>query len=354
MNPLASDLESILQQTRGLWEELRGQRLFITGGTGFFGCWLLESFAWANDRLDLNAQAVVLSRRPEVFREKVPRLAAHPAIELQRGDVLSFDFPPGRFSHVIHAATEATGRLTADNPLLVFDTIVAGTRRTLEFARCCGARKFLLTSSGAVYGRQPQQLTHVSEEYRGGPDPTDPGWAYGEGKRTAEMLCALFHREYGLETKIARCFAFVGPYLPLNQHFAVGNFIRDATEGRPVAVHGDGSTVRSYLYASDLVVWLLTILMRGVAGRPYNVGSDTPITISRLAQEVVDAVDPRLSICYSGADSASASNEVDYYVPNTDRASAEFGLRATVALADGIARTRQWHSGDWRASRGAE
>src|ERR1035438_9937087 len=176
MNPLADDLDHVLVHTQGLWEELRGQRIFITGGTGFFGCWLLESFVWANDKLKLGASAVVLTRNAEAFENKAPHLAAHPAIQLYIGDIRSFDFPPGRFSHVIHAATEASAKLNDENPLLMFDTIGSGTHRALEMATHCGAKKFLLTSSGAVYGRQPPELTHVPEEFSGGPDPTEPHW----------------------------------------------------------------------------------------------------------------------------------------------------------------------------------
>src|SRR5204863_242174 len=202
-NRLASDLDHILNHTAPVWEELRGNRIFITGGTGFFGCWLLESFAWANDRLELGAEAVVLTRAPEAFREKAPHLAGHGAISLHKGDVRDFDFPDGPFSHVIHAATEST---SAPNELRGLDSIVTGTRRVLDFALTAGTRKFLLTSSGAVYGKQPPELTHIPETYAGAPDPVDARSTYGEAKRNAELLCAIYHQRHGLETKIARCF----------------------------------------------------------------------------------------------------------------------------------------------------
>ena len=197
---------SITRESYG--EELRGQRIFITGGTGFFGCWLLESFAHANARLALDATAVVLSRNPDAFRQKALHLFGNPSIHFVSGDVRKFAFPEGEFSHVIHAGTTSSAPVP---PLEMLDTITAGTRRVLDFAVACGANKFLLTSSGAVYGKQPPDMTHIPETYTGAPDPADPNSAYGEGKRAAELLCAIYHQQHGLEAKIARCFAFVGP-----------------------------------------------------------------------------------------------------------------------------------------------
>ena len=166
-----ADLDLVLAQTRELWEEMRGQRVFITGGTGFFGCWLVESFCHANRALGLGASATVLTRDPARFAAKAPHLAGDPAITLHAGDVRSFDFPVGEFRFVIHAATEASEKQATEEPMEMLSTILAGTERTLQFAAQCDARKFLLTSSGAVYGRQPPELTHVPESYDGAPDP---------------------------------------------------------------------------------------------------------------------------------------------------------------------------------------
>lgn len=340
MNPLASDLDHILAHTERLWEELRGQRLFITGGTGFFGCWLLESFAWANDKFGLGAKAVVLTRNSEAFKNNVPHLASHPAIQLHIGDVRNFDFPAGSFSHVIHAATEASAKLNNENPLLMFDTIVEGTRRALEFARQNGTRRFLLTSSGAVYGRQPAQVTHLPEDYCSGPDTVEPRSAYGEGKRTAEMLCTLYGRQFGLEPKIARCFAFVGPYLPLDIHFAIGNFIRDGLRGGPITVSGDGTPFRSYLYAADLAVWLWTILIQGQSARAYNVGSEADLPIAEVAREVANAFRPPVRVIV--AREAEPGKPAERYVPATRRARTELGLAARVPIGDAIRRTAEW------------
>ena len=339
-NPLSVDLDHILEHTRELWGGLRGQQIFITGGTGFFGCWLLESLLWVNDRLNLDCRATVLSRAPDLFRRKAPHLAEHKAVSLIPGDVRTFDFPVGTFTHVIHAATESSTKLNAENPLLMLQTIVEGTRHTLEFAKICGAQNFLLTSSGAIYGKQPAYMTHIPEEYNGAPDPLEPRSAYGEGKRMAEHLCTLYADAH-LKPKIARCFAFIGPYLPLDVHFAIGNFIRDALNGGPIVIKGDGTPRRSYLYAADLAIWLWTILLNGEACRPYNVGSSEAISILALAEHVADQFKMQMPIEIHGTRDHQKS--VERYVPKIQRVQNELGLKNTISLKTAITKTKHWY-----------
>jgi nucleoside-diphosphate-sugar epimerase len=337
--PLSSDdLQHILDNTRDVWDELRGNRIFMTGATGFIGTWLLESFAYANDRLGLGATTVCLTRDPAAFRQRAPHLSARNDIAMVRGDVRDFAFPSGAFSHVIHAAT-ASG--VAIPPLEMLDTIVLGTRRTLEFAVNAKAGKFLLTGSGAVYGRQPSDLTHVPETFLGAPDLSAPASAYGEGKRVAELLCELYRRKHGIETKVARCFAFVGPHLPLDAHFAVGNFIRDGLEGDEIRVKGDGTANRSYLYAADLMIWLWTILMQGRPGGAYNVGSEQGLSIGELAKVVADAFRPAPPIVIERAQTPGKSHE--RYVPATRKARTELGLVQRIDLPAAVKRTIAWH-----------
>lgn len=340
-NPLAQDLDFILSRTRSLWEALRGKKLFLTGGTGFFGCWILESFLWANDKLNLKSSVTVLTRKPELFRKKAPRLAGHPRVELYSGDVRNFKFPSKQFSFVIHAATQASAVLNREDPLGMFETIVQGTKRALDFSVQCGAETFLLTSSGAVYGRQPADLARVPENYPGSPDTVDLGSAYGEGKRAAEFLCAVYSKKYGIETKITRGFAFVGPYLPMNEHFAVGNFIQNALDREPVTVQGDGRVLRSYLYAADLMVWLWTILFRGQANTPYNVGSEKAISIKDLAKMVAGVTGSGRGVRLS--QKTFSKKPMERYIPDTSKARAELGLKESISLKEAVEKTIRWY-----------
>jgi nucleoside-diphosphate-sugar epimerase len=336
-----SDLDHILNETRPLWEEMRNKRIFITGGTGFFGCWLLESFSHINRTLNLDAQAMVLTRDPAAFAMKCPHLAADPALAFLAGDVRSFSFPEGDFDYVIHAATEASGRQAAEKPFDMLTTIVDGTARVLNFAQTHATGKLLLTTSGAVYGKQPASLTHVPEDYLGGPDPLDPASVYAEGKRISELMCALQSRHSPIEIKIARCFAFVGPHLPLDTHFAIGNFIGDVLAGRPIRINGDGTPMRSYLYASDLAIWLWTMLFQSPDLIPVNVGSDDDLSILELARAVVQSLNAAVEIHV--AKEAIPGAGIARYVPSVDRARRLLGLNQTVDLQQAIRRTAAWY-----------
>lgn len=336
-----TDLELILNETRLIWEGMRNQRIFITGGTGFFGCWLVESFCYINRALDLNAHATVLTRNPAAFSAKCPHLGSDSAITLLVGDVRNFCFPEGEFRFVIHAATEASARQAVDAPLDMLTTILAGTQRTLEFAASHGTSRFLLTSSGAVYGKQPSFITHLPESYMGAPDPLDPASVYSESKRASELMCAVFNQTAGIECPIARCWAFCGPHLPLDTHFAIGNFIGDVLAGRSIHVGGDGTSRRSYLYGADLAIWLWTMLFRAPSLVPINVGSAQDVSILELAQAVAKTLSPPAAIHVAGQPLRNSAPS--RYVPSVDRAEQLLGLKQRVDLQESIRRTVAWH-----------
>jgi dTDP-glucose 4,6-dehydratase len=225
----------------------------------------------------------------------------------------------------------------------MIDTIVEGTRRTLELARVSGTKRMLMMSSGAIYGRFPPGVSLIEETATGAPDCLDPYYAYAEAKRMAELLCAISAARETVEIPVARIFTLVGPRLPLDAHFAVGNFIRDALAGGPVRVGGEGTAVRSYLHSIDLCVWLFALLARGQSGRAYNVGSDQAVSIKDLAESVAAAAPTPCGVTI--ANRADASNPINHYAPNISRARSELGLEVTISLDEAIARTMAWHVG---------
>ena len=284
---------------------------------------------------------MLLTRNPDAFRLRSPHLAVDPAVTLLTGDAASFAWPAGSFSLAIHAATEPYFAPNAEEPAGTLPRDIAGTRRVLDFARAAGVRRLLFTSSGAVYGKQPPDLARVPEDYPGAPLPTDTASAYAAAKRLSEYLCASYSQACGIEAVIARLFAFIGPHLPLDLHYAAGNFLRDALAGGPIRIAGDGTPRRSYLYAADLAIWLWTILFRGQPARPYNTGSPHEISIDDLAHAIAREVAPAADIRI--AQSAAPGALPARYVPATHRAESELGLRVWIPLDEAIRRTRDWH-----------
>ena len=280
-------------------------------------------------------RVALLSRNPNRFETQYPDLVAHRWLHLVQGDVCNPDsLPRGRaFTHVLHAATDSTNGPQL-SPLQRYDQIVNGTRNVLDLSVASGASRFLLTSSGGVYGPQPSDMERIPEDYLGIPDPLNPNSAYSAAKRSAEHLCALYQHQYGFETLIARCFAFVGPDLPLNVHFAIGNFIHDALWSDEIIVNGDGTPIRSYLDQRDLAHWLMSLFRDGKAGEAYNVGSDWAISIADLAHLVRDLVSPEKPVRILGkpVDNAERSR----YVPDITKVNSHLGLRPMYTLAQSI------------------
>ena len=343
MNQLSDDLNFIYSHSHEAFDLLSDSSIFITGGTGFFGKWLLEAFNWANQHKNTNIKIVVLSRDPKSFTLKFPHLQN--GISFIQGDIESFCLPQNenKFDYIIHAATQASAKLNEENPDKMLSSIIGGTKRVLQFAQTSGVKKILHTSSGAVYGTQPSELTHIPETFMGGPNPLTAASAYGEGKRVSELLGAICANHTGIEFINARCFAFVGPYLPLDTHFAIGNFINDSINQRDIVIKGDGTPYRSYLYAADLVIWLLKVLTHGKGGEAYNVGSADDIQLKDLAQLVIEtsnnAADTKLKVTINKAPSGAPASR---YVPSVDKAEKKLALKVYTSLTDAISKTQIW------------
>jgi len=312
------------------------RRIFLTGGTGFFGKWLLHTFLGLRKSFDLDTSLTVLSRDPKHFLDCQPVFAGQDGLTFVAGDVRTFDFDRlPSFDFVIHGATAASATLELENPDEMFSVITEGTRHVLGFTQSCSAKRMLFISSGAVYGQQPPELSHLVETYEG-----TPTTAYGKGKKVSEQLC-LDASDGHFECVIARPFAFVGPYLPLDTHFAIGNFIRDVLNNTPIMIKGDGTPLRSYLYAADLAEWLLTILLKGEHANAYNIGSDEALSIRELAYKVQACAGTNAPITVLGTPDPFAPPS--RYVPSIERAKTELGLYPRCPLDEAIRRTLAWH-----------
>lgn len=339
MKPLfKSDLNEILESSREDLLSLRGARVFVTGGTGFFGKWIVETLIHAKNRLpDGDLDLTVLTRNRAQAQKVFEGAFDVDQVRWHEGDITTFDFPRGAFTHVIHAATPARASLNDNDPLRMLDITISGTRRVLEFAKQSGVSRLLLTSSGAVYGPQPPELYGIPEDYRGFLDPMESKNAYSIGKLASEHFCRHYASDQ-MACLIARCFAFVGPGLPLDEHFAIGNFIGDALAGHKIVVKGDGTPYRSYLYPTDLMIQLLAVLARGESCVPYNVGSEKAYSIREIAEAVSAETGVGAEILGTPQPGALAAR----YVPSTARL-ARFNLPLAKVLISSIQQTMAWN-----------
>lgn len=308
----------------------------MTGGTGFFGKSLLKFWVQKSDNEFKFDHVVILSRDPNKFQSEHPWVKELNWLTFVQGDVCEYEsFPHDKeFTHVIHAATESTKGLLLD-PFDRFHQIFTGSKNVLEFSKIKNVKKFLITSSGGVYGDLIGKQLPFHESYNGCPDPLNPENAYSIGKKATEHLASLYHASFGLNTVIARGFSFVGEDLPLDVHFAIGNFIKDALFNDSINVNGDGDSIRSYLYQLDMAEWLETMLLYGRANTAYNLGSDEYIKIKDLAYLVRDTLSPTKEIIFKN----KIPSQRPWYVPDISKAKLELGLKIKHSLEDSIKRT---------------
>jgi nucleoside-diphosphate-sugar epimerase len=336
-----NDLDYIYENTKDIWVKFKDKTIFLTGGTGFFGKWLLESFIYVNEKLNLKAKIILLSRNPELFIQEYPFYSEHTnSVRFVKGDILTYDFKiDEEIQYIIHAATAASDSLNKNNPLLMMDTITLGTRNVLDFAITQPIEGFLFVSSGAVYGKQPFDVSNIQETDSFKIDFNNSNAAYAEGKRFAELYCSTYFEKYNLPIKIARCFAFVGPYLPLDTHFAIGNFINNVIKNEDIVIMGDGSTTRSYMYASDLSIAIWKILLIGNNNKPYNVGVDKSYTLKEIALMLNKNYGNNVKILNMNKDLAK-----NVYVPNIDTLINELEIKQFIQIEEAIQKTIKFNT----------
>lgn len=308
------------------------KRIFVTGGTGLFGQWVIAFAEWMHRNKLSAPQLTVLSRR-----DALPRL---PFVKTHLGTIDTFEFPPGTFDLLIHlAAPSARDTFNGMTDRDKLDQLYLGTNHVLDFTSRHVRGRSLFASSGAVYGGfLANQTAPIKEDNRTAPLPCFDGIGLGLGKRVAEFLITDRVRVGDVDAGIARAFSFVGPGLPTDLHYAIGNFVARAVRGEDIQINGDGLPVRSFMYMSDAVLWLFTILLAGEAGDDFNVGSSEAVTIAELAKRVRDVVNPKIAVNVLGASNLSPGNPLNhYYVPDISKGITKLGLTVPTNLEVSLA-----------------
>lgn len=334
----ARDLGQVVEQVGLRWATLDGARILVTGASGFVGGWMLDSLAEARRARRLGTQVVLVVRDRTRLLARRPWVEEADWVEVIESDVRDARVE-GRLTHVIHCASAASAAENRDDPTGVSDLIVRGTSRVMGIARAAGAGRVLHLSSGAVH-RSP--ATHPSLE----PEVASRGAAvtaadlFAHAKRLAEALALREGPGAATSVVAARCFALLGPGLPLDGAFAAGNFVRDLLAGGPIVIAGDGRAIRSYLHAADLAAWCWVLLLDAPGGSAWDVGGTEEVSMRELAERIA-AHRTGVRVEVRGT---VGHGTTDRYVPDVRPAAKALGLTPRIGLDEALERMIAWHT----------
>lgn len=338
INNLQNDCALSFEGVSHSLEGLRNQSILVTGGTGFMGKWLAETVVYLNTTHDYKIKLYLLARNTEAFRANVPHLAKHKFINLINHDVRTVNDLPADITYVVHAACSPDSREHASQPLKIIDTIIKGTTNVLEACwRLQDLRKFIYVSSNNVYGHVASSESGIAENEMGYLDCGSFSAVYAEAKRLGETVCTAFKNQQRLPIVIVRPFTFIGPFQSLEKPWAANNFIRDAILGGPIRILGNENTVRSYLYGSDMAMWLLKILEAGKVNATYNMGGSEAVSLKDLAKKIAGNFTKKIEVQVKS--SKAFSNVPSISVPDLTNIRKDCGVNLQINLEEAIQKT---------------
>ena len=302
------DLNLICVQSHPAIEVLRDKEVLIYGGTGFIGTWLTAALLHADQQFNLNIKIKVITRNQ---RKAINKFGFHKSnTQFHQHDLALMEPRANLTADIVYIASTptnaATGSLNTQDLVQASRNVVSHATRVRS--RNLGKPLVVHLSSGAVFGKQPLDYLFRNELDSVDQDSEEP---YCKAKLLIESGLMSAHAQGIIDYQTPRLFAFLGPGLPLNSHFAIGNFVFDGMQKRKIHVKGNPITRRSYLYPTDLIeVLFQTLLLKEPI--PFNIGSNTGITISDLAQKV-SSLTSNLGVMFLNPDSDPSN-----YVPSTE------------------------------------
>jgi len=317
-------------------DEFDGTHAVVLGGAGFLGSHLCERLVVAG------AQVTAMDNFLTGSADNVAHLVGRRGFRLIAYDVTDYLHVPGQVEHILHFASPASPVDYLRHPIQTMKVGSLGTHKALGLARQKGAR-LLLASTSEVYG--DPQVNPQPETYWGNVNPVGPRGVYDEAKRFAEALTLAYHREHGVDVRIARIFNTFGERMRVDDGRAVPAFFTAALQDRPLPVQGDGMQTRSLCYVEDEVEGLLRLLLSDLVG-PVNIGNPQEVTILELAEAVQDAVGRHPGVTFTPA----AVDDPKVRRPDTTLAETVLGWKAQVSLEEGLRRTAPWFASRLRTS----
>lgn len=303
-------------------------RVVITGGAGFLGSHLCDYF------IEKGYKVVCVDNIVTGARKNIEHLRENPNFEYMQSDVSKSLEVEGEVYAVLHFASPASPVDYLKLPIQTLEVGSFGTRNALDLAKSKNAR-FFMASTSEVYG--DPEVNPQPETYWGNVNPVGPRCVYDEAKRYSEALTMAYHREYGMDTKIARIFNTYGPRMRADDGRVVPNFINQALEGKPLTIYGDGKQTRSFCYVADLVEGLYKLLMSD-ENLPVNIGNPAETTVLEFANTVIRLTDSKSDIVYKPL----PEDDPKKRRPDITKAKRVLGWEPKVSLDEGLRKTIDW------------
>jgi nucleoside-diphosphate-sugar epimerase len=314
------DIDSILKSTRYCWINARKKNFFFTGCTGFFGIWLLKVFSEANKKFKLNSNFYVLTRNKKIKKTFFYKIINNNKIKFIYGDVRSFEFLKlPKIDFIIHGATtSAVETYNKQNYKTKYSIIVDGTLNMINFSNKCNCKNFFYMSSGAVYGYKKNKYK-FSENFKirnTRKKIENDITVLGEAKLKAENLVKDNFKTKKGNYFIARLFSFVGPFMPLKIHYAIGNFLFNSILKKNIFLNSSGKSMRTYMYIKDCIIWIIMgiFLKKNIANKVFNIGGNDKISILSLAKKIAKLNDKNLKVIIN-----KRNNQFNHYMPNINK-----------------------------------
>lgn len=339
---LQTDIAEIVERTRHEVGPLAGKTILLTGARGFLGRYFMEIFAYLNEHiLKKPLQVVALDNLITAGSEgaAIPDL---PNVRFVRHDVIQ-PFPWNDPLHyVIHAAGIASPFYYRAYPLETLEVAITGTKNMIELATQHQAR-FAFFSSSEIYGDPDPKHVPMQESYRGNVACQGPRACYDESKRVGETLCYIFHEKFGTHTNTIRPFNVFGPGMQETDYRVMPNFANRIRGNKPLNIYGTGNQTRTFCYITDAMVGFLLVILKGVPGEAYNIGTPKPeismLDLVKRLQTVLGRPIPHNIIEYPDSYPADEPNR---RCPDIRKARLQLGFNPSVDLDDGLRRFFDW------------
>ena len=324
-------VESITTRGKKYFQELKNAKILLTGGTGFFGIWLLTIFRHLYEINEFHGRIYLITRNRSIFLDLNPHFKNCEFLKIIQGDIKTVVLGDIEPDHLIHlASTSASETFNDIEQIEKIDTLYLGTKNILDQ---CGQflQKVLFTSSGAAYG-SPVSSQKIGENSLSRLSPHDDRFALCLGKNVAEFQVRHYAEKLNYDYSIARCFSFAGELMPLSMHYAFGNFIGNAMKREDIILTGTGTAIRSYMYIGDAILWFIVLLTKP-KNDVFNVGSDSGISVRDLAELIGKQSSSRVKS--RSIDVSEGNFERTMYVPCLKKVRAAYpDLDCWIGVAD--------------------